>query len=69
MVQVRNIEHRQKREMVEEEQRRARQAEMDAAEREQAAKIRLEQEAFQQQLQVCTSMLYKCTLWCACKQI
>jgi hypothetical protein len=50
--QVRNIEHRQKREMAEEEQRRARQAELDALEREKAAKIRLEEQAFQQQLQV-----------------
>ncbi len=49
--QVRAMEHRQKREMAEEEQRRARQAELDAVQREAAAKARLEEEAFEQQLQ------------------
>ena len=47
------MEHRQKRETAEEEQRRARQAELDAIEREAAAKARLEEEAFEQQLQAC----------------
>ena len=53
-MQVRSIEHRQKREAEAEEQRRARQAEIDAQRREKAAAKRLEQDAFERQLQACT---------------
>lgn len=45
------MEHRLKRDAAEEEARRARQAELDAAERERVARARLEAEAFEQQLQ------------------
>lgn len=58
--QVRGMEHRQKREMADEEQRRARQAELDAIEREAAAKARLEEEAFEQQLQACACSCRPC---------
>ena len=51
-MQVRGMEHRQKRETEAEEQRRARQAEFDAQEREHAAAKRLEQDALERQLQV-----------------
>ena len=51
MLQVRSIEHRQKREAEAEEQRRAKQAELDAQRREKAAAKRLEQDAFERQLQ------------------
>jgi len=46
------MDHRQKREAEAEEQRRARQAEVDAGEREKAAQKRLEQDVFERQLQV-----------------
>ncbi|CAL5218617.1 g317 [Coccomyxa viridis] len=49
--EVRGMEHRQKREAEAEEQRRAKQAELDAQERERAAAERLEQDAFERQLQ------------------
>ncbi len=49
---MRSSEHRQKREAEAEEARHTRQAELDAAEREKAAKKRLEQDAFERQLQV-----------------
>ncbi len=52
LLQVRGMEHRQKREAEAEEQRRARQAELDAQERERVAAKRLEQDAFERQLQV-----------------
>lgn len=68
-VQVRSMELRQKREMAEEEERRARQAELDAVERKKAAKARLEVEAFEQQLQACARLLCSLSvlplaLWC-----
>ena len=50
--QVRGMEHRQKREAEAEEQRRARQVELDAQQRETADQKRLEQDAFERQLQV-----------------
>ncbi len=67
--QVRSMEHRQKREMAEEEEQRARQAELDAIEREKAAKARLDVEAFEQQLQACARLLYSLSvlplvMWC-----
>ena len=51
-MQVRGMEHRQKREAEAEEQRRAKQAELDAQERKRAAAERLEQDAFERQLRV-----------------
>ena len=54
-LQVRSIEHRQKREAEAEEQRRAKQAELDAQRREKAAAKRLEQDAFERQLQARTT--------------
>ena len=51
LLQVRSIEHRQKREAEAEEQRRAKQAEIDAQRREKAATKRLDQDAFERQLQ------------------
>ena len=58
-LQVRSIEHRQKREAEAEEQRRAKQAELNAQRREKAAAKRLEQDAFERQLQArATLQLY-----------
>lgn len=51
-LQLRGMEHRQKREAEAEELRRARQAGLDAQQREKAAQKRMEQDAFERQLQV-----------------